>query len=136
MHPKYERAHYLSKEVIGAAINVHRIIGPGLIESIYEKCMMHELQLRKIPFVNQARIPLKYKGAQFEEYLKFDIYVDDCLMVELKAVEATLPVHKAQMLSYMKLLNAPVGLLINFHSQLLKQGFARLILPGADGSSM
>jgi GxxExxY protein len=98
MHPKYERANMLSKETIGAAIDVHRVLGPGLIESIYEKCMMRELQLRRVSFVSQAKIPIKYKGAIFEEYLKFDLYVGDCLMVELKAVDAILPVHKAQML--------------------------------------
>ena len=132
MHPKYERANRLSREVIGAAIEVHREKGPGLIESIYEKCLMRELELRGIPAVNQLVVPIEYKGFRFEEPLQLDVYVDDCLILELKAVQQVLPIHKAQLLSYMKLLDAPLGLLMNSHEMVLKDGIHRMILDGAD----
>lgn len=132
MHPNYSKAHTLSAKVIGAAIEVHRHKGPGLIESIYERCLLHELQLQGITAVSQMVVPIEYKGLVFEEPLRLDVYVDNCLLVENKAVEKILPVHKAQLLSYMKLLNAPLGLLINYHEPLLKDGVTRLILPGAD----
>lgn len=132
MHPMYERAHAWTAKVIGAAIEVHKEKGPGLIESIYEKCLLREFDLRGIPAVNQMNVPVTYKGHTFEEPLKLDSYVDGCLIVELKAVQEILPIHKAQLLSYMKLLDVPVGLLINFHVLLLKDGLHRLILPGAD----
>ena len=132
MHPKFRRADELSHEVIGAAIEVHRLKGPGLVESIYEKCLMRELHLRKIPAKQQIQVPIEYKGLVFEEPLKLDVIVDDCLILELKCVVQILPVHKAQLLSYMKLLDIPLGLLINFHEVMLKKGIHRLILPGAD----
>jgi GxxExxY protein len=132
MHPDYERANRWSKVVIGAAIEVHRHKGPGLLETIYEKCLMRELFLREVPAVNQLVVPIEYKGYVFEEPLRVDVYVDHCLIVEAKAVEQVSPIHKAQLLSYMKLLNAPLGLLINFHELVLKNGIHRMILEGAD----
>jgi NodT family efflux transporter outer membrane factor (OMF) lipoprotein/GxxExxY protein len=134
MRLKFKRADEWSRKVIGAAIEVHRVKGPGLLEPIYEKCLMRELFLQNIPTRNQLIVPIEYKGHVFEEPLRLDIYVDDCLIVELKAVEEILPIHKAQLLSYMKLLDAPLGLLINFHEMKLVDGLHRLILPGADGS--
>jgi GxxExxY protein len=132
MHPNYSKANALSAKVIGAAIEVHRHKGPGLIESIYERCLGHELHLQNIASVSQLLVPIEYKGLVFEEPLRLDIYVESCLIVENKVVEKILPIHKAQLLSYMKLLNAPLGLLINYHEPLLKDGIVRLILPGAD----
>ena len=132
MHPDYSKAHLLSTKVIGAAIEVHRHKGPGLIESIYERCLVHELHLQGIPSVNQLVVPIEYKGLVFDEQLRLDVFVDGCLIIENKVVETILPIHKAQLLSYMRLLNAPLGLIINFHEPLLKNGIARLILPGAD----
>ncbi len=132
MHPKYQKAHDLSSQVIGAALEVHRLMGPGLIESIYERCLMHELGLRGIKAVHQTVVPVAYKGLVFEEPLRLDVYVEECLIVENKACEEVLPVHKAKLLSYMKLLDAPLGLIINYHEPLLKNGITRLILPGAD----
>lgn len=132
MHPDYQRAHALSPEIIGAAIEVHRLKGPGLIESIYEKCLMRELQLRGVAAVNQLIVPIEYKGMTFEEPLRLDIYAESCLIVENKVVEKILPVHRAQLLSYMRLLNAPIGLIFNFHEPILKSGIARVILNGAD----
>jgi GxxExxY protein len=131
MHPKYKRADAWTKDVIGSAIEVHREKGPGLIESIYEKCLMRELGLRTIPAVNQVVVPIEYKGYVFDEPLKLDVYVDDCLIVELKAVEQVLPIHEAQLISYMKLMDAPVGLLINFRELVLHKGVRRFLLKGA-----
>jgi len=132
MHALYAKADRLSREVIGAAIEVHRQKGPGLIESIYGRCILRELELRSIPSLSQKIIRIEYKGIVFDEPLRFDILVDDCLLVELKAVEVLHPVSKAQLLSYMKLLNIPIGLLINFHEPVLKNGISRMILPGAN----
>lgn len=133
MRDRFQRADEWSKKVIGAAIEVHREKGPGLIESIYEKCLMRELSLQSIPARQQLIVPVEYKGFVFEEPLKLDIYIDDCLLIELKAVEKLQPLHKAQLFSYMKLLKAPIGLLINFHESRLVNGIQRMILPSADG---
>jgi GxxExxY protein len=132
MHPLYPKAHALSSKVIGAAIEVHRLKGPGLIESIYEKCLMRELELQGIAATNQVPVKIEYKGLVFEEPLRLDVFIENCLIVENKVVEQLLPVHKAQLLSYMKLLNVSLGLLINYHEPVLKNGIVRLILEGAD----
>jgi GxxExxY protein len=130
MDARYERANSWSNVVIGAAIEVHRLKGPGLLESIYEKCLCRELQLREVPAVGQMQVEIDYKGSKFYESLKVDFYIDGCLLVELKAVETILPIHKAQLFSYMRLLAAPIGLLINFHAATLKEGIYRMTLPG------
>jgi GxxExxY protein len=135
MHQDFKKADALSARVIGAAIEVHRHKGPGLIESIYERCLMHELHLQGISAINQLVVPIEYKGLVFEEPLRLDVYVERCLIIENKVVEKILPIHKAQLLSYMKLLNCPLGLLFNFHEPVLKNGIVRLILPGADQHS-
>ena len=132
MHPDYDRADALSKRVIGAAIEVHRKMGPGLIESIYEKCLMRELELQAMPATNQLVVPIEYKGFTFEEPLRLDVLVDACLLLELKSVEKVHPIHKAQFLSYMKLLNVPIGLIFNFHELQLRDGIYRMILPGVN----
>src|SRR5262245_41022763 len=132
MHPLYEKADKLSSKVIGVAIEVHRHKGPGLIESIYERCMLREFELRSIPAATQKLVRVGYKGPVFDEPLRFDVLVDDCLLVELKAVEILHPSSKAQLFSYMKLLDIPIGLLINFHEPILKNGISRMILPGAN----
>ena len=132
MHPLFEKADGLSREVIGAAIEVHRLKGPGLIESIYERCLVHELELRNIASVNQKQVPVEYKGHVFEEPLRLDVLVENCLLLELKVVEKILPSHKAQLLSYMKLMDIPVGLLINFHDMKLVDGIYRMMLPGSN----
>lgn len=132
MHKDFQRADGWSAKVIGAAIEVHRIKGPGLLEDIYENCLMRELELQNVPAERQLVVPIEYKGFTFEQPLRLDVYVDKCLIVELKAVERILPIHKAQLMSYMKLLDAPLGLLINFHEVTLKAGIKRLILPGAN----
>lgn len=132
MHPLFQKADKLSREVISGAIEVHRDKGPGLIERIYERCLMRELELRDIDATNQKDIKVEYKGLIFDEPLRFDILVEDCLLIEVKAVRELLPIHQAQLLSYMKLLDVPVGLLINFHQIKLIDGVRRLILPGSN----
>jgi len=111
---------------------VHRDKGSGLIESIYEWCLTKEFELRGLTCVNQKLVMIEYKGFTREEPLRFDMLVEGCVVVEAKAVEKILPIHKAQLLSYMKLLNIPLGLLINFHEMKLTDGVHRLILPGAN----
>jgi GxxExxY protein len=132
MHPLYKKADALTHEVIGAAIEVHRDKGPGLIESIYEKCLLRELELRGIPAVSQKWVPIEYKGLVFDEPLRLDVLTDDCLLLELKAVEKILPIHKAKLLTYMKLMNIPLGLVMNFNEMILKDGIFRMILPGSN----
>ena len=132
MHPLFQKADALSREAIGAAIEVHRLKGPGLIESIYERCLMRELELRRIATVNQRLVRIEYKGLVFDEPLRFDVLVENCLLLELKCVQEVLPIHKAQLLSYMKLLDIPLGLIINFHEMRLADGVVRMILPGAN----
>lgn len=135
MHPRYIRADELTHEAIGAAIEVHRLKGAGLLESIYERCFMRELELRNLPAVNQRLVRIEYKGLVFEEPLRFDVLIEDCLLLELKSVQEILPIHKAQLLSYMRLLDVPVGLLMNFHEIKLSDGIVRMILPGANRSA-
>ena len=132
MHPLYEKANKLSSEIIGAAIEVHRLKGAGLLESIYERCLAWELELRGIAFSKQQCVTVEYKGLTFEESLRFDLLIENCLLIEAKAVQDVLPIHKAQLLSYMKLLNVPIGLLINFNASKLTDGISRLVLHGAD----
>jgi GxxExxY protein len=136
MHTLYEKADGLSGKVIGAAIEVHRHKGPGLIESIYERCLLRELELRSIPATMQRIVHVEYKGLVFDEPLRFDLLVDNCLLVELKAVEPLHRSSKAQLFSYMKLLDIPIGLLINFHEPILKNGVFRMILPGANQTAV
>ncbi len=99
MHPLFAEADRLSSEVIGAAIEVHRIIGPGLLESIYERCLLRELELRAISVLNQEEVVIDYEGTVFKEKLKFELHADGCVLFELKAVQEVLPIHKAQLLS-------------------------------------
>jgi GxxExxY protein len=132
MHPLYRKATGLTESIIAAAIEVHRDKGPGLIESIYEWCMLKELGLRGLACISQRVVVVEYKGFTREEPLRFDVLVEECVLVETKAVQNILPIHKAQLLSYMKLLDVPVGLLINFHEMKVTDGINRLILPGAN----
>jgi GxxExxY protein len=131
VHALFQKADKISHDVIGAAIEVHRRMGSGLIESIYERCMVRELELRSIPATTQQLVRIQYKSIVFDEPLRFDILVDSCLLLELKAVEALHPFSKAQLFSYMKVVDVPVGLLINFHQPVIMDGFYRLFLPEA-----
>ena len=132
MHRLFEKASLLTETVIAAAIEVHRDKGPGLLESIYEWCLVKELGLRGLSCVNQKTVTIEYKGFTREEPLRFDMLVEGCLLVETKAVDKTLPIDKAQLLSYMKLLDVPLGLVINFHEMRVTDGVSRLILPGSN----
>ena len=132
MHALFAKANGLTEAIIAGAIEVHRDKGPGLVESIYEWCLLRELELRHFRTTNQKLVSISYKGFIREEPLRFDVLVEDCVLVEAKSVEHILPVHKAQLLSYMKLLDVPVGLLINFNESPLTDGVSRLILPGAN----
>jgi GxxExxY protein len=131
MHSRYEQATKLTGEIIAAAIEVHRMMGPGLIESIYEWCLIKELELRGLRTSTQQIVTISYKGFQREEPLRYDVLVEDCVLVESKAVEQVHPLHKAKLLSYMKLIDVPLGLVINFHVEKLTDGVSRLMLPGA-----
>jgi GxxExxY protein len=132
VHPLYEQATGMTRDIIGAAIEVHRDKGPGLLESIYEWCLCKELELRGYDVQTQKMVVIRYKHFEREDPLRFDILVNSCLFVEAKAVETVRPIHKAQLLSYMKLLDIPLGLLINFNVEKLTDGVSRLILPQAN----
>lgn len=122
------RYEELTERIIGAAIEVHRVLGPGLLESVYEKALCHELKLRSLKFVQQVPIPLSYKGVNLECGYRLDIIAEDAVILELKSVAQTLPVHEAQLLSYMKLMKKPVGFIINFNVPVLKHGIVRRVL--------
>jgi len=132
MHPKFEEAASLTETIIAAAIEVHRDKGPGLLESIYEWCLLIELESRSLPTETQRLVRIHYKGHTREEPLRFDVLVQGCVLVEAKAVEKLLPIHQAQLLSYMKLMDVPLGLLINFNEVRLVDGVRRLMVPGAN----
>jgi GxxExxY protein len=114
--------------IIGAAIEVHPQLGPGLLESAYELCLCHELHLRGLPFKCQVDLPVSYKGLHLDCGYKIDVIVNDEVILELKAVEKILPVHEAQLLTYLKRSGKKVGLLINFNTSLLAQGIIRRVL--------
>lgn len=117
----------LAEIVICAAIEVHRSLGPGFLESVYEEALCIELNLRRIPFVRQKAIGVSYKGHLIGEG-RLDLLIDDCLVIELKAVEILLPIYTAQLLSYLKITNYRLGLLMNFNVSVLKQGLRRIVL--------
>jgi GxxExxY protein len=117
----------LSHEVIGAAIEVHREMGPGLLESVYQQCIEHELKARGLSFQAQARLPLVYKGEALRDEFVMDIYFPGQLVVELKAVEKLLPIHDAQLLTYLRLSRTRIGLLLNFHAPVLKNSMKRMV---------
>jgi len=118
----------LTSKIIGAAIEVHRHLGPGLLESVYEDCLCHELSLRGVAFCCQILLPLTYKGLNLASTYRLDIMVEDSVIVEVKATEAALPVHLAQLMSYLRLSGRRVGLLINFHVPYLSNGIERFVL--------
>ena len=118
----------ISNKVIGCAIEVHRALGPGLLESTYEQCLSREMDLSGIAFKLQSPLPVEYKGIKLDCGYRVDMLVEDKLIVELKSVEKILPIHEAQILTYMKLANIKVGLLINFNNNLLKDGIKRFVL--------
>ncbi|MCL4511260.1 MAG: GxxExxY protein [Bacteroidetes bacterium] len=117
----------LSKEILDACFAVHKEMGPGLLESVYELCLMHEFNLRKISARNQVELSLVYKGKELPKEFTIDVLVENQIIMELKAVEAILPVHEAQIISYLKLADKRLGFLVNFNVPLIKNGFRRFV---------
>ncbi|RZJ66768.1 MAG: GxxExxY protein [Flavobacterium sp.] len=117
----------LSFEIIGCAIKVHKNLGPGLLESIYEKCLKYELEQAGFQTKQQITTPIKYGTLSFDCDLRVDLFVNDLIVIELKAVESVLPIHEAQLITYMKLLNSPQGLLINFNTLNITQSFKPIL---------
>jgi len=118
----------VTEAIIGGAIEVHRALGPGLLESAYQECLARELTLRNLPFERERPLLLEYKGARLECGYRLDFLVANAVVVEIKACDSLLPIHQAQLLTYMKLGGWKVGLLINFHVPVLRQGIKRLVL--------
>ena len=116
-----------SREVIGACIEVHRLLGPGLLESAYEECLSYELTARGLRHTRQQALPIRYKGMQLDAAYRLDLVVADALILEIKAVAALEPIHDAQLLTYLRLSGLPLGLLINFNVPILRQGIRRLV---------
>jgi GxxExxY protein len=118
----------LTEAIIGAAIEVHRVLGPGLLESAYEQCLCHELTLRGIRFQLQVPLPVKYKGILLDCGYRLDLVVEERVVIELKTVETLVPIHEAQLLTYLRLSGLRVGLLINFNSPVLRNAIKRMVL--------
>jgi GxxExxY protein len=118
----------LTDSIISAAIKVHKALGAGLLESAYETCMVREFELRSIPFQRQVNVPLLYEGMKLDCGYRLDLLVADTVIVEIKSIEKLQPIHEAQLLTYLKLMHKPVGLLLNFNSPLLRDGLVRLVL--------
>lgn len=118
----------LSESLIGAAIEVHKHLGAGLLESAYEECLCYELTQRKIAFRRQVELPISYKNIKLDANYRIDLIIENSLLLELKSVEKLLPIHEAQLLTYMKLSNVSTGLLINFNVPVLKNGLKRMKL--------
>ena len=123
-----ERESGLGREVIGAAMEVHRTLGPGLLEATYRQCMVQELRLRGLQVESEVVVPILYKGARLSSHYRLDLLVNDEIIVELKSVEALSPLHHSQLLTYLRLAQKPVGLLLNFNTTLLKNGIRRILL--------
>ena len=122
-----QRINQITDGIIGAAINVHRELGPGLLETAYEQCLCHELSVRGLAFQRQVPLPVKYKAIQLDCGYVLDLLVEKSVIVELKTVENIHPVHEAQLLTYLKLSRVSVGLLINFFVPILKDGIKRIV---------
>jgi GxxExxY protein len=118
----------VTEAIIGAAIEVHKTLGPGLLESAYEQCLCRELELRGITFKRQVLLPVAYKGIELDCGYRLDVLVEDQVVVEIKTVESLLPIHEAQLITHLKLGGWQVGLLINFNVPILKQGIVRRVL--------
>lgn len=129
MKPNHDQINRLTDRVIGCAIEVHRHLGPGLLESIYRECLAMELASHHVRFESERHVPIDYKGQRVRGSLKLDLLIEGCVVVELKAVEAIHPIHLAQILTYLKLTGYPAGLLLNFNVTSLRAGLRRLDHP-------
>jgi GxxExxY protein len=118
----------LTREIIGAAIEVHKALGPGLLESVYEACLVSEMEDRGIRFENQVPLPVLFKGRRIEAGFRMDLVVEGRVIVELKAIEKLLPIHEAQLLTYLKLSGFATGLILNFNTAYLRDGIIRRVL--------
>jgi GxxExxY protein len=119
--------HQISGEIVDAAMEVHTHLGPGLLESAYEACLLYELNQRGFRAIHQVPLPVEFKGVKIDAAYRIDLVVNDAVVVEIKSVDAIAPIHKAQLLSYLKLSGKKLGLLLNFNVPLLKQGIVRLV---------
>lgn len=119
--------NFITGQIIGSAIKVHRLMGPGLLESVYLTCLCYELKKAGLIVEREKIVPLFYEGARLDQSYRLDLLVQEKIVVEVKAVESVTVVHKAQLLSYLKLTNSPLGLLINFNVKLLKEGISRIV---------
>ncbi|BAI61689.1 conserved hypothetical protein [Methanocella paludicola SANAE] len=124
--PIPDKTNKISGIIVDSALTVHRTLGPGLLERVYEECLIQELTLRGLKVESQIPLPIEYKGLRIEDAVRIDILVENCVIIEIKAVETVLPVHEAQLLTYLKLSNNRLGLLINFNSPLIKDGIKRI----------
>lgn len=127
LDPETQRLDSITEKVIGGAIAVHRGLGPGLLESAYEECLCYELAQANLKFARQVPLPVLYKGIKLECAYRMDILIEESIVVEVKAVERLVPVHEAQLLSYLKLGDKRVGLLMNFHAAVLKSGLKCIV---------
>ena len=121
----------LTENIIGAAIEVHKALGPGLLESVYEECLCHELHLRELQFHRQVTVPVIYKEVALDCGYRLDLIVENTVILELKCIERILAIHEAQLLTYLKLLDKPVGFIINFNVPILRQGIVRKVFDSA-----
>jgi len=126
--PISEREEFIAEKIVDAAYTVHKALGPGLLERVYEVCFCHELSKRELKYRRQVDIPITYAGMIFDEGLRLDVFVEDLIICELKAVDEMNPVWKAQLLSHLKLIDKRLGFLINFNVPLIKDGIKRIIL--------
>ena len=122
-----QRENQITETVIGRAIEIHRTLGPGLLESAYEECLCYELKEARLSFRRQVLLPLNYKGVRLDCGYIMDVVVEDLILIELKTVERILPIHEAQLITYLKLSGHSVGLLMNFNVALMKSGIRRLV---------
>ena len=122
------REEEIAHEIVDSSLKIHRELGPGLLESVYEACLFYELNKRSLPVKRQVAFPVRYDGLDIETGLRIDLLVDDLVIVEIKSVEKLLPVHQAQLLTYLKLADRGLGFLINFNVPLIKNGIKRMIL--------
>ena len=125
--PEWERLDLLTERIIGFGIEVHRALGPGLLESAYEECLCYELSQAGINFARQEHLPVAYKDVKLDCGYRMDVVVDESVILEVKTVDRLIPIHDAQLLSYLKMSGLRVGLLMNFHAPVLKNGLKRLV---------
>ena len=129
MTTTFDEVEALTEKIIGCAIEVHRTLGPGLLESVYRDCLMIEMRRQGLRVKSEHRLPFDYKGERISGALKLDLLVNDCIVVELKAVEALHPIHSAQVITYLKISDCPAGLILNFNAPSIREGLQRVDRP-------